>query len=221
MKSIGNDIVALNAVDLDRTQSRSFYSKILADSEMSLYQGLQEDFISFSIYVWLVWSIKEAAFKFLKRNFLQLIFSPTKIIIQHVQSPALRLLGKGWTKPLEKKGCTEGFYHGRLSYGAHILYFRSMIDQECIHSIVQEQDNFDHIWFGIQIIKEHSSYEQSCSVREFILTRLKCLFPGDELRIDQSSNGIPILSIGMKNDIYIPVSLAHHDGFIAYSFLFN
>ncbi len=53
MLSTGNDIVALNAINVTRTKQPQFYSKILTPSEAELYN--QPDFaaLPFEIFVWL------------------------------------------------------------------------------------------------------------------------------------------------------------------------
>ncbi len=85
MKSAGNDIVALRCIDIQRTGQFRFYSKILSTSEQTLYhQPLLAD-MPFENYVWLLWSVKESVYKFLKRSIPDLIFSPTKICIQEIR----------------------------------------------------------------------------------------------------------------------------------------
>ena len=87
MKSTGNDIVALGSVDKHRTGQYRFYSKILSASEQTLYQQMQFANLPFEHYLWLLWSVKESTFKFLKRTKPELIFSPAKIIIQYLEIP--------------------------------------------------------------------------------------------------------------------------------------
>jgi len=65
----GNDIVSLQAINRTRTRQPRFYSKILADSELTLYKEGGFAAIPFEIFVWLCWSIKESAFKYLHTLF--------------------------------------------------------------------------------------------------------------------------------------------------------
>ncbi len=80
MKSAGNDIVALNAVDHQRTVSANFYSKFIIPAEQDLYkQSPAMETVSFCSFVWLLWSVKESAYKFVKRLQPELIFSPSRL----------------------------------------------------------------------------------------------------------------------------------------------
>ena len=85
MLGTGNDIVALAAINVERTRQSNFYSKILSLSEQQLYNELQSQ-LPFENFVWLAWSVKESAYKFLKRFMPDLVFSPTKIMITNLGS---------------------------------------------------------------------------------------------------------------------------------------
>src|ERR1700742_5173867 len=86
--STGNDIVALKAIDVARTHLPNFYSKILTPPEKSIYDDKVKDGLPFELFVWLLWSIKESAYKFLQRNNPSLVFSPSKIIILALDHPS-------------------------------------------------------------------------------------------------------------------------------------
>src|SRR5476651_714407 len=83
MSSIGNDIIALKTIDVPRTQNPRFYSKILSPAEQLLYQSCCPT-LHFHHFVWLLWSIKESAYKCLQRLQPELVFSPVKIEISHL-----------------------------------------------------------------------------------------------------------------------------------------
>ncbi|MEO6851610.1 MAG: hypothetical protein ABI203_10275, partial [Mucilaginibacter sp.] len=55
------------------------------------------------------------------------------------------------------------------------------------------------------------------AVRDFFLKRFDEHFPDTVFRIDKSPNGFPVLLKGAE-ETGIPLSLAHHDRYIAYSF---
>src|SRR5450756_2548986 len=125
MKSAGNDIVALRSVDKQRTSQFRFYSKILSALEQALYHQPQFTEMPFENYVWLLWSVKESAYKYLKRTFPSLVFSPIKFVIQHIKIPAGPLMTKFEGIQWENTGYGEEFYRGKVIYGSHIFYFRS------------------------------------------------------------------------------------------------
>src|ERR1700739_3692703 len=79
MTSTGNDIVALTAINVARTKQPNFYSRIVTSGEQELYYSTLQDQLPFEHFVWLVWSVKESAFKYLKRVDPGLIFSPSKM----------------------------------------------------------------------------------------------------------------------------------------------
>lgn len=222
MKSIGNDIVALKATSKERTNQIRFYSKILSVSEQALYywQGFEE--LSFEKFVWLLWSVKESVYKYLKRSVPDLVFSPTKIIIQKIDLPYRRTISSFGGAQWENKGneFCEDFYQGSITFGSDIFYFRSKIHAELISTVVNDGENFENIWWGIKSI-DHSVYDdQSKAVRAFILNKLNFILSAGihNLSIGKSPNGYPIVLKEAK-EMNIPVSLAHHDHFIAYSFL--
>lgn len=222
MKSAGNDIVALKAINRQRTNHFRFYSKILSVSEQSLYyrHGFAE--MPFEKFVWLLWSIKESVYKFLKRAVPGLVFSPAKIIIQGIDPPYRRTItrfgGIQWENK-NNESCKE-FYKGVIVFGSDIFYYRSKIHDELIATVVSNDENFENIWWGVKSI-DHAAYDnQSKAVRAFILNRLNSILPGgnDDLRIGKCPLGYPVV-LKRAKEMNIPVSLAHHDHFIAYSFL--
>jgi phosphopantetheinyl transferase (holo-ACP synthase) len=213
MISTGNDIVALKAINIARTKQQNFYSKIISDSEKDLYDQQFSERLLFEHFVWLFWSIKESAYKYLQRITPALIFSPTRIIINQLEIPVNNTIqvfeGRDFNDKIVYKGVVE--------FGAHTLYSRSIITDDFIFSVANHTDNFERVLWGIQSIDSSEPGRQSEAVRTFAIAMLTSLFPGAELKIDKNLHGIPIL---LKNGIEIPmpVSLAHHDHYVAYSF---
>jgi phosphopantetheinyl transferase (holo-ACP synthase) len=230
VNSAGNDIVALRAVDKQRTHYNRFYSKILSDTEHSFYRQQQPAEISFENFVWLLWSVKESVYKYLKRARPDLVFSPTKIIIDNIYSPqegAADAFGSLSSVTPERiqwehrdAGASGTFYEGVAVFGSQSFYFRSILCPEFISSIVHDTDNFDHVWWGIKRIGQSDRESQSVSVRAFVLDKLKAVLADGkgELRIEKSPLGHPVLLKGVE-EMNIPISFAHHDHFITYSFL--
>ena len=236
MSSAGNDIVALKAIDKQRTNHSRFYSKILSDAEQSLYCRQQGAEMPFENFVWLLWSIKESVYKYLKRTTPGLVFSPTKIIVRNIDlpgspasslynssadpccsSPAAKSEGAQWES--RDAGSREELYKGVAFFESRSFHFQSKVHPEYIATVVNGTESFENIWWGIKRIG-HSDYEsQSASVRTFALNRLHFILPGDKngLRIEKNRLGSPVVLRG-EEEMDIPVSLAHHDHFVAYSF---
>ncbi len=204
--STGNDIVAMATVDKPRTGQFRFYSRILSASEQTLYtvksawEGSAA--IPFVNFVWLLWSVKESAYKMLKRDRPDLVFSPTKIIVQEIVPP--------------QNG--EELYRGIAIWGSDLLYFQSIIRPEFIASVVDDREDGKNTWWGIRKIDHSDRLSQSAAVRSFVLDKLRSIFPGQHLQIAKHAEGHPIVCNGAA-ELGIPVSLAHDGHYIAYSFL--
>lgn len=222
MKSAGNDIVALQCINKQRTNNFRFYSKILSVSEQALYYQLRFAEMPFEKFVWLLWSIKESVYKYQKRIVPGLVFSPAKIIIQGIDPPCPHIATSFGSRQWENnnnESCEE-LYKGVIIFGADIFYSRSKIHDELISTVVSNDENFENTWWGIKSI-DHTAHEnQSKAVREFILQRLNSILPGghDDFHIEKNPLGCPVVIMGAM-EMNIPVSLAHHDNFIAYSLL--
>jgi phosphopantetheinyl transferase (holo-ACP synthase) len=213
MTSTGNDIVALKAINIVRTKQLNFYSKIISVSEKDLYKQYGSHKIAFENFVWLLWSIKESAYKFLQRNILDLVFSPTTITINRLEFPKHSIPVKAENTGFDN----EASYRAIVISDAYTLYSRSVINEEFIFSAVNNQDLFESTCWGIQQIDSSKPAHQSEAVRNLLTNRLKQLFPNADLHIVKSASGCPILMNGTK-EMPVPVSLAHHDDYIAYSF---
>jgi phosphopantetheinyl transferase (holo-ACP synthase) len=205
VKSAGNDIVALNAIDIQRTNNSGFYSKFITASEQSLYSQDGISAMPFENFTWLLWSVKESVYKYLKRTDTSLIFSPAKIIIQNIDAP---------------NSINEPIYTGKVLYQSVILYFRSKVNNDFIASVVNDTEGFEDLYWGIQSIDKSDSAYQSKMVREAVLNKLNTLLAVDDLQIEKNATDCPVLVSG-KKIIDIPVSLAHHGNFVAYSFVIN
>jgi phosphopantetheinyl transferase (holo-ACP synthase) len=91
--STGNDIVALALTDKDRTSRYRFHSRILSPRELELFDPVAGSAIhhpggssnhdsaalTFHQFIWLMWSIKESAYKYGSRANPALVFAPLKI----------------------------------------------------------------------------------------------------------------------------------------------
>jgi hypothetical protein len=197
----GNDIVALSATDRERTILPRFYSRILDAREQTLYDQQALQTLPFDNYVWLLWSIKESVYKYKQRASPELVFSPTKIPVREVLPPS-----------------GDGFYRATISYGPIPLYSRSVIRDNMIATVVSENENFENTHWGFEKI-DHSGYaHQSSTVRELAVNQLNSTLSRDHLRIGKSPAGYPIVLDG-EEQLEIPVSLAHHDRWVAWSFV--
>jgi phosphopantetheinyl transferase (holo-ACP synthase) len=195
MISTGNDIVALAATDPERTSRYRFYSRILTRTELDLVPGTT---LPFSTFVWLVWSIKESVYKYVSRSNPRLSFAPLKI-------------------PVTQLSFREDFFEGTIRYEQVVLYSRSFIKDDTIQSVVSEEKDFALTRWGLNAISDSDYASQSGSVRAFALESLSKAFPDAALRIVKTADGPPEVWDREKT-LDIPVSLAHHDRFVAWSY---
>lgn len=201
MLGTGNDIVALAAINVERTRQARFYSKILSPSEQRLYAE-NELQLPFENFVWLAWSVKESVYKFLQKFTPGLVFSPTKIVMTKLE-PVPDLEGKV-------------VYKGTVQYNSDTLYSRTIIDEGYIFSVVNFNNDFTGTHWGIKQVDSSAHAYQSSAVREFLISDLNKLLPGNNFTIDKSEHGWPLIMNGDKQ-MPLPVSLAHHDRYVAYS----
>ena len=212
MFSTGNDIVALKAINIARTKQPNFYKKILSVSEIKLYDQQFSGKMLLENFVWLLWSVKESAYKYLQRITPELVFSPTRTTVSSLEFP----LGSTPTKLEGSDFDKKMVYKGIVSFEDHTLYSRSIFNEEFIFSVVNHKDDFKDTHWGIQLINSSEPEEQSKAVRVLLANKLNIIFLGEDLQISKSPHGYPIL---LKDgvEISLPVSLAHHDRYVAYS----
>jgi len=215
MHSTGNDIVALNAIDIIRTKQPRFYSKILAASEIAAYNQYEAG-ITFENFVWLSWSIKESAYKYLQRNNPNLVFSPTRCIVTKLEIPTIYLSNNEPATVLQGTGFgNKPVVKSIITVGGRTLYSRSIVNSDFIFSVVNEDNNFDDTGWGVKRIDDPNADTQSAEVRSFLLEKLKNDLYLNDLQIAKNDRGCPVL---VNAEIDIPVSLAHHGHWVSYSY---
>jgi phosphopantetheinyl transferase (holo-ACP synthase) len=213
MQSTGNDIVSLNAIDVTRTKQPTFYSKILSSTEISLADDPRFAVIPFEIFVWLLWSIKESAFKYLQRIDADVLFTPVKFEVTQFQMPASFKIQAFINEELTGVGFSNiENIRSTISFGDYILHSCSLIYQEFIATVVNSNEDFSKIHWGIKQIDSNETTIQSAEVRKFLIENLT----DNNISIGKNPHGIPVI---LKDNIEQPmlVSLSHHENFIAYS----
>jgi phosphopantetheinyl transferase (holo-ACP synthase) len=237
MTSIGNDIIALKTIDISRTRSFRFYSKILSVSEQQLYQE-QFTAIPFELFVWLLWSVKESVYKCLQRHQPNLIFSPVKIELKRLIVPAVQsssfhgqLANTGFTD--SECFCSEirlgprRFSSRSVIYGDEAIFTVAQPAEDCHAESVEpsgadlrqtqaDNTNFSDIHWGIKQINSSGFETQSAAVREFLLEILYILYPGRELRIIKNDAGCPFLFVDGQA-VEQRISLSHHGEYVGYA----
>ncbi|MEO6977143.1 MAG: 4'-phosphopantetheinyl transferase superfamily protein [Mucilaginibacter sp.] len=218
MISAGNDVVALTAINAARTNQHKFYSKILSDSETPLYNELSLAGIPFEHFVWLLWSIKESAYKFLQRHNPSLIFTPVKFVVEELRLPLA--YGAKKFNGVAEEGTGFNTYpalSGVIKFGQVKLYSCSLLYNKVISTVISDSSNFENICWGFKLISDTSHDNQSKEVRVFLIERLKRLYRDFDFRVKKNESGCPFLFKG-GNETGIPISLSHHENVVGYSF---
>jgi len=218
MTGTGNDIVSLGAINITRTKQPAFYSKILSDREITYYRQNCQDVITLENYIWLLWSIKESAYKYLQRFNPGLVFTPVKFIVSGLLPPV--------PSPTENFGNTKagkGFdvnktWNGVITYGTDTLYSLSLLYTDVLFSVVNGTENFDQVYWGLHRINDTDPANQSAMVRTFLLNKLHQVLTIDNLQIGKNEFNIPVL-IKRDKEMQVAISLSHHEHFIGYSFV--
>lgn len=215
MISIGNDIIALQLTNSERTRQQRFYSKILYTEEVELYKHQISTAIAFEHFVWLAWSVKESVYKFYKRYNQQALFSPTKTIINAVKKPLKQNVFNVYNQLEAISFKEEDCYCCEINFNSINFYSRSIINNDLIFTVVNNSNYFENIHWGIKRIDDDNYLDQSKQVRAFTSEKLNKVFLNAHLNIEKSAAGFPVIA-QQKN---IPLSFTHHGSFVAYAFI--
>jgi hypothetical protein len=218
MISAGNDIVSLTATNVTRTKSPEFYSKIISRAEKALFNTLNHEALPFDRFVWLLWSVKESAFKYLHRLDPELVFTPVKFEVQSIVIPP----GYSCTESDADEITGIGFtglpaFNATIAFAGKKLFSRTVVYKEYVSSVVNHTEDFDGIYWGIKRIGDTSYKYQSAAVREFALGSLHAKLGFDNLAIKKSKDDVPFL-LSYDKQLETPISLSHHGQWIAFSF---
>jgi len=194
--SVGNDIIALDIIDAGRTKQPVFYSRILDPAETAMYTELLS--LPFEQYVWLLWSIKESVYKCIKRAHPELSFSPRKIIVRQISRSET--------------------YRSLVYFNSIPFHAESRVNDKFISTLATNDDGFDKICWDVQQIGRTDPETQSRQVRSALLQRLRSFFPGDQLQIEKSETGYPVL-VRNSTAVDLPISFSHHHDLVFYSFI--
>lgn len=206
MISVGNDIVALKAVDLQRTELPAFYSKFITEAELALHE---QSALPFTTFVWLLWSVKESAYKYFKRLDTSLVFSPIKIIVEQLTQADSFNSGK-LLCDVAVKDC----YAIAATFDGMTLYLKSISSDEFIATTIAGAN----VYWGIKSITASDYESQSAAVRLIALDAVSHVITSNDLWIDKHpEGGYPIL-MHDHSPVNVPISFAHHDRYVSYAF---
>lgn len=192
---IGNDIVDLNLAKIQSNWRRKgFLDKIFTEKEQKYIKNAKSSFVA----VWLLWSMKESAYKiFSKQNNIR-FFAPKKLQcditnLQHT-------VNIGETIYFTSSTTTKSHIHTVATSTIDDLYTSK------IFSLTNKTYKNQH----------HSTYE---NLKSAIADRFN--IPISKLKVVKDANGVPyikclkVTSSGVERSL---ISLSHHGHFGAYAF---
>jgi phosphopantetheinyl transferase (holo-ACP synthase) len=215
MISAGNDIVSLTATNVTRSKSAEFYSKIISPAEKALFNTLDQEALPFDRFVWLLWSIKESAYKYLHRLDPDIVFTPVKFEVRSIHIPAAYTFTDIPGDDLTASGFGNfSTFNSIAVFDKTQLFSRTIIHHEFIASVVNDNEYFENIHWGIKQIADISYKSQSLAVKQFALDAIGKIKPLRNPSVVKSETGAPVL----KDDrLTLPLSLSHHEHWIAFS----
>ncbi|WP_461090561.1 4'-phosphopantetheinyl transferase family protein [Spirosoma gilvum] len=193
---IGNDIVDLTQARKESNWRRKgFLEKIFTADEQHLINTSADP----EHMVWLLWSMKESAYKASFRQTRLRRFAPRKISCQLLFA-------------------TDTTATGRVFY-ENVYQTKTIITPNYISSLAFLQNNLPHHQTVIQLKNADYSH-QSAQIRQKLLVHTARAFATTEsdVHFRQSADGIPDLLVDQPSNepIVIPVSISHHGYYGAY-----
>jgi phosphopantetheinyl transferase (holo-ACP synthase) len=195
---IGNDIVDRAQARRDSNwQRRGFLDKLFTSSEQQLIQEASDP----ECMVWLLWSMKESAYKATTRKTGKRVFNPRKI---------------SCTLETWSGEAVEGFVVYEAAYRT-----RSLITPDYIASVAFPAPKFP-IPDQVIIFFERINYQyQSTQLRASVLEHYAAVSSDSKkgLQVGSDKYGIPVLVIknSLQETVHIPISISHHGHYGAFS----
>jgi phosphopantetheinyl transferase (holo-ACP synthase) len=220
-KSIGNDLVYLTARrnNPDFNEAR-YLQKILAPQEYAVYHKLCSDK---EACIWLFWSLKEALFKFEKRNHHGLIFNPQSFHVEKITLAQHDLsVDLSVNQSALYKGIPDGCIRSELCTKYSSLKGMSFFTREFVHSVVfkEEEELRDLLW-GIKKIESDDYRSQSDNLNSFTIKSIRSVYyPSGNCEIQLVKNELSIPGLFINNrKAPVAISFSHDAYYVGFALL--
>ena len=195
---IGNDIVdRAQAKRESNWQRKGFLNKLFTPSEQQLIQSA----IDPECLVWLLWSMKESAYKATTRKTGKRVFNPKKI---------------SCTLTTWSDEAAEGFVVYEEEYRT-----RSLITPNYIASVAFPANQLPIPEQVVILLERADNQHQSTQLRTSVLEHYAAVSPvaDKELQVFSDKNGLPALVIknSLQETVSLPISISHHGHYGAFS----
>ena len=191
---IGNDIVDLaQAKQESNWRRRGFLEKVFTAHEQQLIHEAGDP----DQMVWLLWSMKESAYKLMVRQTHKRTFAPKKIVCSLSEFSNMTITG---TVVYEEKYQT-----------------RSLLTPDYIATTAFPSDSIEVKYTETIVTLSDPTYQtQQRAIREHIKQQSAGLFGVSEKAIQIKKNKIGIPELIVDNSSLIPLSISHHGFYGAY-----
>ena len=188
---VGNDVVDLSDPESSRDARHvRFDRRVFAPEEFEVlsieYTDVQRR--------WILWSVKEAAYKAARRENAGVVFSPARFVVN-----------------LDRSLC------GSVSLGIHRWPVRVQIDGDCVHAVVSENESFAGTLSGACRLSAAELRDPSQAVHRFAVASIAAQLgvATSDLRIEKT-NRIPELIVA-GGAAPVALSLSHHGAYAGFA----
>lgn len=194
---VGNDIVDLDLADKDAYKRERFLNKVLLPSEQKLVWDSEDP----CTFLWVLWSMKESAYKLHFRKHLTRALNPIRFTCFFDGDYELE---------------PEGKFRGRVEVGDEVYQTNTILCKDYVHTTAIDGSE------DIRIQSEEVSAGSPNKIREKTIDALvRSMGAASDLRSDKiefkkDTNGLPFLTDACKG-IFTPCSISHHGRFGAYA----
>ena len=194
---VGNDIVDLCLADKDAWKRPRYLDKVCTPSEQLLLSHTEDPGTLF----WVLWSMKESAYKLHFRKYLTRALNPIRFTCFFDCDYDLG---------------PEGRFRGRVEVSDEVYQTNTILCKDFVHTTAIDGSE------DIRIQSEEVSVGSANEVREKTIDALvRSMDATSDLRSDKiefskDTNGLPFLTDACKG-IFNPCSISHHGRFGAYA----
>lgn len=194
---VGNDIVDLDLADKDAYKRERFLEKVLTASEQLLLSQTKDP----GTFLWVLWSMKESAYKLHFRKHLTRALNPIRFTCFFDGDYELE---------------PEGRFKGRVEVGDGVYQTNTILCKDYVHTTaIDDCEDF-------RIQSEEVSAGSANEVREKTIDALVRYMgaasdlKSDKIEFKKDANGLPFLTDACKG-IFKPCTISHHGRFGAYA----
>jgi len=197
---VGNDIIDLNLADRHAWKRKRYLDKVFTASEQRLIQNSNDP----GTLLWILWSMKESAYKLHVREHFYQALNPTKFLCFFDQE-----------LEFASGDSSQGRVEGRVRAGDQVFLTNTIFNQDCIHTLALINSR-------VKIQGDMMSGDCPNQLREKLVEALveSCSTPSDltcnEVKFHKDKNGIPFVT-DEKRSFSKACSISHHGKFGAFA----